>query len=362
MKKLNNIQVRNTCKGVTLQNKRCKITLPEGIFFCEHHKKQEGKPLDITSRKTCEALNKDGSLCGNAVSLNTYKFCFYHKDQIPLKNENKIVLVDTSKSIVDLKAISDSDRKCAAIDSNGKMCCLPHDSKYLFCRSHKDYIPGSNDHLIPKLDDLELERRYNDLPPVIEFRDKVHLKNNNTFLTLNTLEERVNYLRHIDRINIDKYNNVICKLKGCINRTGNGFDYCFFHKEYSSVGNYLKVNTPKVCKGFTVKGIACKKVLSSSSPDDYCNWHSKQKPAIVPPTLIIAHDYSSVTIDYCKDGVHKYCRGLNSFGSRCRKKLLIGDSSSYCGVHKDQASLTSNGEEGPSLRSIRESLPPFDHS
>ena len=358
MNKKKTITVKNICKGVTLQNKRCRINLPDGVFFCEHHKKQEGNPVDISSRKSCKAVNKDGSLCGNALTSKYYNFCFYHKDLIPLKNENKMD-VDIPKQD---GGVSKAHHKCAAIDSNGKMCCLPHDPSYLFCREHKGFIPGSNDSLIPKLDPLELERRFNDLPPVIEFRDREHFKNNNTFLSLNTLEERVNYLRHIDRVNLDKYNNVLCKLKGCINRTGDGFEYCFAHKAYSSIGKYLKVNTPKACKGFTVKGVACKKVLSSNSPDDYCNWHTHQKPPVVPATLIKSNDYSSISVDYSKDGLHKFCKGLNSFGIRCKNTLLISDPSSYCGWHKDQASLSSDAEEVPSLRSIRENLPIFDHS
>ena len=362
MEKKNNIKVKNTCKGVTLQNRRCRINLPDGVFFCEHHKKQEVKPIDVSNRKTCTAINKDGSLCGNALSSKFYKFCFYHRNQIPLKLEDKIDSMEFSNenSNEDYGVSSKAYLKCAAINSEGKMCCLPHDPSFLFCREHRGFIPGSNDHLIPKLDAAEMASRYNDLPPVIEYRDKVHLKNNNTFLSLSTLEERVIYLRHIDRVNLDKYNHILCKLKGCINRTGNGFEYCFAHKEYSSIGKYLKVNTPKACRGVTVKGVACKKVLSSDSPDDYCNWHVDQKPPIAPVTLMKANDYSSVSADYCKDGLHKFCRGLNSFGVRCKKPILISDSNNYCGWHKDQASPVS-AEEGPSLRSIRENLPVFDH-
>ena len=357
MNKKNNIQVKNTCKGVTLQNKRCRINLPEGVFFCEHHKKQEGNPLDISSRKTCAAINIDGSSCGNALSSKYYKFCFYHRNEIPLKDSNKVYPV---VGVFDENSNKDY-HKCAAIDIRGKMCGLPHDSSFLFCRDHKDFVPGSNDDLIPKLNPAELASRYEALPAVIEFRDKEHFKNNNTFLSLNTLDERINYLRHIDRVNLDKYNRILCKLKGCINRTGEGFEYCFAHKEYSSIGKYVKLNTPKACKGITVKGVACKKILSSDSPDDYCNWHINQKPPIAPATLMKSNDYSSVSADYCKDGLHKFCKGLNSFGVRCKKTILISDPTNYCGWHRDQASHVS-AEDGPSLRSIRENLPPFDHS
>jgi hypothetical protein len=298
------------CKGITLKGLRCRMLLPEGVDYCDHHvnkntSKIETKEVFTPEVNICKGFNYKGDPCVSKIPPGV-DFCARH--------------------------IPPSNKVCPAVTLQGELCGSSFFSSRRYCNLHKDYLPRFTNKGLILFSEEELNSRLEALPEVFDYVPKTVFKDDFEFLSLKSDNDRSLYLKSIEDIAIDRYNGVLCSMRNCSGRPGVGYIYCYKHREQNYVGKYIKTYTPKKCLGVTVNGLPCKNTIGSDNANKYCFLHERDFPKSSANTDL----GNVVPLTVMTPTTKKKCLGLTAKGVGCNNTIGASNISNYCSKHKNQ--------------------------